>query len=52
MARKSVLTKEQIIECAFDLCVKEGIPNSTIRNIASQLNTSTHLFIPNIPIAR
>ncbi|MBI9010799.1 MAG: TetR/AcrR family transcriptional regulator [Clostridiales bacterium] len=41
MARKSVLTKEQIVECAFDLCVKEGVSNSTIRNIASQLNTST-----------
>lgn len=41
MARKSVLTKEQIVECAFDLCVKEGISNSTIRNIASQLHTST-----------
>lgn len=41
MARKSVLTKDQIVECAFDLCVKEGISNSTIRNIASQLNTST-----------
>lgn len=41
MARKSVLTKEQIIKCAFDLCVEEGISNSTIRNIASRLNTST-----------
>jgi len=41
MARKSVLTKEQIIECAFDLCVEEGISNSTIRNIAGRLKTST-----------
>lgn len=41
MARKTVLTKRQIIDCAFDLCKKEGLSNITIRNIAASLKTST-----------
>lgn len=41
MGRKTVLTKEQIIECAFELSSREGISNITIRNIAKELNTST-----------
>jgi AcrR family transcriptional regulator len=41
MARKSVLTKEQIVQCAFELCTTEGLSNVTIRNMAKELNTST-----------
>lgn len=41
MARKSVLTKEQIVRTAYDICRDKGIGHMTIRMIASQLKTST-----------
>ncbi len=41
MARKSVLTKEQIIEEAFHICQVEGLSFLTLRKIAANLGTST-----------
>lgn len=41
MARTPVLTKEQIIDTAYDILNTEGFDNVTIRNIASKLDKST-----------
>jgi len=41
MARTSVLTKEQIIECVFQLTNEVGFNSVTIRSIAKALGTST-----------
>lgn len=41
MARTAVLTKDQILEAAFDLMSEEGAESITIRSIASKLNKST-----------
>ncbi len=41
MSRTAVLTKKQIIQCAFDIANKKGKAAITIREIANQLGKST-----------
>ena len=41
MARTAVLTKEQIIKCAFDIINTDGFDSLTMRAIAAKLGTST-----------
>ena len=41
MSRTAVLTKQQIIKCAYDIANKKGKAAITIREIANQLGKST-----------
>lgn len=41
MARNAVLTKDQIIKCAFNIARDQGLKSITIREISKQLNKST-----------
>ncbi|KRN28335.1 transcriptional regulator [Lactobacillus selangorensis] len=41
MARKKTITKNQILNAAYDLVVEEGFAHFTARNIAKRMNCST-----------
>ena len=44
MARKEQITKEKILETAFDLAREEGIDSVTARKLATRIGCSTADF--------